>query len=366
MTRIAARRLATVAAVVIATGCLSSALTNVSYRYYLWGPDSALRALSSTEVEAADRSLVELERATILLELGRYRMSNEALARAAAVLAEVPEPAGDPTVAGDRRPWLPAPYERLLMDTMAMANHLALQEPEEAVGAADRSLTAADRDECSSCEYAFTRVLAAIVDGEVGRYREGLAALAPLELEGDAGELVARLRARLAAGVAAAEPEGLAPPPVLGPRTLVAILLLGRGPDRGWQKIQVPGGQPMQWPMVLTRGPQAVGFASFETEEPAVSVELTDVEALAAASLEDAGERFARSIASEPVAGRLDLRHWSTLPASLQLLELELEPETERVELVYWSPEGYGIDHEVIEAPPGWTGGRLFLTRRMP
>ncbi|HSL19875.1 MAG TPA: hypothetical protein VLB51_18370 [Methylomirabilota bacterium] len=356
------RVLAAMAVLAVSAGCLTYGPTSIGLYYYLWGPDAALRAMSGAEVGALNRALVELERAVVLLELGRYGDSLEAVARAGAFLDETAvsgEPGGAPA-------WRPAPYERVLMRTVEMAAHLALQDAVAAAEAADRALATAAGAPCEGCGYAFTRTLTAIAYAEVGRFDDGLAALAPLELEGEAGQLVSRLRQRLTAGVAAAEPAGLAPPPVPPPRALVAILLLGRGPDRVRGELEVGDGTTLRWPRVVPRDPQAVAFASFEVGEPAASVELTDVNALATASLRAAGEEAAASVGADSAEGGLDLRHWSTLPASLQLLELELAPDTEQVELVYWSPYGVAVDGELIDVPPDWPGGRLFLTRRMP
>ena len=356
------RFLAAMAALAVSAGCLSYGPTGIGLYYYLWGPDAALRAMSGAEAAAHTRALVELERAVVLLELGRYGDSLESLARAEAFLDE-PAVSGGP---GGSPPWRPAPYERVLMRTVEMAAHLALQDAVAAAEASDRALATVAGAHCEGCDYAFTRTLAAIAYAEVGRFDDGLAALAPLELEGEVGQLVSRLRQRLTAGVAAAEPAGLAPPPAPPPRTLVAILLLGRGPDRVRGELEVGDGTIVRWPRVVPRDPQAVAFASFEGGEAVPSLELTDVNALAGASLRAAGEEAAASVQADAAARALDLRHWSTLPASLQLLELELAPDTEQVELVYWSPYGVAVDGELIDVPPDWPGGRLFLTRRMP
>ena len=362
MTEKGLRILALAAAIAASGGCLSYGPASIGLYYYVWGPDAALQAAEAAQTADHSRALVELERAVVLLELGRYGDSLEALARARAVLDE-PASSG---VSGGPPPWRPAPYERVLIRTVEMADHLALQDAIAAAGAADSALEAVAGAPCGGCDYGFTRTLAAIAYAEVGRFDDGLAALAPLEPEGGAGELVTRLRQRLSAGVAAAEPSGLAPPPAPPSRALVAILLLGRGPDRVRGELEVGGGSALRWPRVIPRDPQAVAFASFEADEAVVSVELTDVEALAAASLGAAGEEAAASVGAGAAGGGLDLRHWSTLPASFQLLELQLGPDTEQVELVYWSPFGFAVDGELVDVPPDWPGGRLFLTRRMP
>ena len=61
-----------------------------------------------------------------------------------------------------------------------------------------------------------------------------------------------------------------------------------------------------------------------------------------------------------------DLRHWSSLPASLQVVTLRFPDELDSVDLVYYSPDGFEVDREIIELPDTWIGGRLFVTRRMP
>ena len=61
-----------------------------------------------------------------------------------------------------------------------------------------------------------------------------------------------------------------------------------------------------------------------------------------------------------------DLRHWTTLPASLQLLAVELPPATDFIDLVYHSPDGYEFDREPIQVPEAWLGGPIFVLRRVP
>jgi hypothetical protein len=48
------------------------------------------------------------------------------------------------------------------------------------------------------------------------------------------------------------------------------------------------------------------------------------------------------------------------------LLVVDVPPETDVVDLVYYSPEGFEIDRETLELPADWWGGPIYVTRRMP
>ena len=47
-------------------------------------------------------------------------------------------------------------------------------------------------------------------------------------------------------------------------------------------------------------------------------------------------------------------------------MTLDIPLLLESIDLVYYSPDGDEGDRETIELPDTWTGGRLFVTRRMP
>jgi hypothetical protein len=324
-----------------------------------------LRYIAKAEVATGDRVLVELERAMALLELGRYVESNLSLERAAVLLGSGPVEASSDAGGKPKPAWRPESHERVLIHTMEIANHLALQDVEGAAGAADRAVETISEVACARCEFTFTRVLVATAYGEVGRFGDGLAALRAVQAHGGKETMVASLRRWLEEGVAGAQPAGFAPLPV-SDRTMVAILLLGRGPYKAPDRLAVNGSETIDWTSYLPRDPQVVTWAQLEGEGTSASVELTAVEELAVASLRDRGDRVVESRAA-PTSGETgDLRHWSTLPASLQVVTLKVPQDLERLELVYMGATGNEIDGEVIDLPPGWTTGRLYITRRMP
>ena len=144
------------------------------------------------------------------------------------------------------------------------------------------------------------------------------------------------------------------------------VLLLGRGPYKEADKLAVTESETIRWCRYLPRDPQAVTWAALDIEDPAISVELTDVEELAVESLNLRAERVAATGGAGVAPKSYDLRHWASLPASLQLLTFRIPPTLDSVDLVYFSPAGYEVDRETIEWPEDWDGGRLFLTRRMP
>jgi len=361
-------RLAAVAAgLLLCVGCATyGANSMISYLYYFYGPEDALEALDSSVIAPENLALADLERAMVLLELGRYQDSLEALARAEARLeAEAAEPAVG-VAQRARPPWRPEIHERVLVPTMAMADSLALYDADGAAVAADRAMGEIARIGCSSCAFDFTRVLAALAYGGAGRFADGLAALDGMVVTGRREGLVDELRRRLDLGVADVQPAGLAPPPVESERFVVAILLLGRGPYKESAKLDVSPGVTIHWCRFLPRGPQAVGWAAMELEDPPISVELTDVEKLAVAGLDFRAQRIIAGEESTADPEHTDLRHWTSLPASMQLLAVDLPLGDDYVDLVYYSPEGFEVDRETIEVPPEWWGGPIYLLRRMP
>lgn len=340
--------------------------TIVSHLYYFYGPEDTLEALDASEVGPENLALADLERAVALLELGRYEESLAALERADARL-EADGSARSVTAPGSKRPpWRPEIHERVLVSTFAMADALALYDARGAAAAADDAMDEIAEIGCDSCAFDFTRVLAALAYGGAGRFADGTAALNGVAVTGRGAELVDEIRRRLELGVAGVQPAGLAPPPVDSERFVIAVLLLGRGPYKAPDKLVVNPDETIHWCRYLPRGPQAVSWAAMDLEEPAISVELTDVEELAEAGLE---LRAWRVIAGEeaPVEpGKTDLRHWTSLPASMQLLAVDLPPEVDFIDLAYYSPDGFEVDRETFEVPAEWSGGPIFVLRRMP
>jgi hypothetical protein len=351
-------------AVLCAMGCATSSVDYVSLMYYFEGPEVALDAIQYIKVLPGDRSLIELERSMALLELGRYDASNSALDRAERFL-DADEAAGWVSESG-LPPWRPEYHERVLIHTLRITNHLALQDVVAAADAADRALYAINRINCGACRFAFTRYIAAVAYDRAGRFRDGLVALRDTDVVGPGEKLISDLRGRLEHGVVSDQPAGFAPPPVGPERTLVVLLLLGRGPYKEADELALTESETIRWSSYLPRDPQEVTWAALEGGMPLVSVALTDVEDLAVASLRQRAERVIGDggVGIDPTSR--DLRHWGTLPASLQLLNVWLPPDAGRVDLVYFSPEGIEIDRETIELPEGWTDGPLFVARRMP
>ena len=109
-----------------------------------------------------------------------------------------------------------------------------------------------------------------------------------------------------------------------------------------------------------------VTWASAEIEDPPISVELTDVEELAVASLRLRADRIVMAGGDGAGLKQSDLRHWESLPASLQILTVDVPIWMDSIDLVYYSPDGFEVDRENIQLPELWIGGPLFLTRRMP
>jgi hypothetical protein len=349
--------LATAAAL---TGCATSAVEYAGFTYYLYGPEATLKLLDKYEISPEDRVLAEVERSVALLETGQYSESALALFRAELLLEN------SRTVDPKAPPWQPEYHERVLMATLRTADALALQDMAGAATSADDAMAAVASVDCEPCRFTFTRVLAAIAYGGAARFDDGLAALSEIELEGRSGELVAALREQLRRGVAGAEPEGLAPPPVEPERSMTVILLLGRGPYKDYDRLEITKSKSIHWSRYLPRDPQVVTWASAELEDPAISVELTDVEELAVAALRLRADRVV--IAGGAGAGSKpgDHRHWASLPASLQLMTFEVPMWIDSIDLVYYSPDGYEVDRENLQLPESWTGGPLFVLRRMP
>ena len=350
-----------------ALGCTTSTADYAGMVYYIYGPEGALDVIRSHSAAPDEQPLVELERAMALLELGSYRRSNQALSAAALVFEADAAYGRNPSTA--RPLWRPEAHERVLMTTLRVVNFLALQDLAKAAEAADRTVDRIDEADCRDCDWLFSRVVSAIAYDGVGRWRDGLEVLEPVTASGDAGELLDALRAELSVGAAGRQPAGLAPPPVATDRELVVLVLLGRGPFKERAKLQIGPDQRIRWCRYAPRAPQATGAAAVElpdAETPVPSIELSDVESLAEASLDARAERMRAAGVPGDEATTGDLRHWASLPASLGIIRVEVPSGVDRADLVILSPDGDEVDRETLVWSDGWTGGRLFVVRRVP
>lgn len=357
------RVLCLIALVPLVSGCMSASGDYVGAIYYAYGPEAALDAAGYV-ASPGGNALVDLERATALMELGWYQESLTALEGVRKTL-EV-EDALEPGTKG-RAPWRPEIHEEVLLATWEMANSLALQDAVGAAAAADRAVEAITTGDCAPCAFTFTRVTAALAFEAAGRYSDALAVVSGLEGGGRSGHVIDEIKRRLEGGLAAAEPEGMAPAPVEQDRSVVLLLLLGRGPYKDRDELRVAtSSEPIPWSKYLPRDPQTVSWATLELGEELVAAELTDVDELAVASLRNRAERTAAAL--EPGTGpkRRDLRHWASLPASMQIVVSEVPIGADVAELVYYSPDGDEVARETIEWPASWTGGRIFVIRRIP
>jgi hypothetical protein len=340
--------------------------TVVSQLHYFYGPEDTLEVLETSEISPENLALADLERAMVLLELGRYEDSLDALESAEFRLESARAASSLGATRRGFESWQPEYHERVLASTITMADSLALYDVVGAAAAADRAVAGIAEIDCEECDYDFTRVLAALSYGGAGRFTDGIEVLTDVVVTEQGEDLVNEIRRRLELGTAGVQPEGLAPPPVESERFVVAILLLGGGPYKDVAKLTVAPDETIRWCRYVPRDIQAVEWAAMDLEDPAISVEYTDVEELAVRSL---ALRAQRVIAGEeaPVSpGKRDLRHWTSLPASLQLLVVDLPPETDVADLVYYSSDGYEIDREPIEVPSEWWGGPIYVTRRIP
>jgi len=356
-----------VTGLVCCLGCgTSGGNTIISHLYYYYGPEDTLETLETSEINPENRALADLEKAMVLLELGRYEESLSALRSADSRLEAVRTTPASRTSRSGYPPWQPEYHERVLASTVAMADSLALYDVVGAAAAADRAVAGIAEIGCEECDFDFTRVLAALSYGGAGRFTDGIEVLSGVVVTGQGEDLINEIGRRLELGTAGVQPEGLAPPPVGSERFVVAILLLGGGPYKDVAKLEVSPDEAIRWCQYLPRDFQPVEWAAMDLEDPAISVEFTDVEELAVSSL---ALRAQRVIAGEEVPvspEKRDLRHWTSLPASLQLLVVDLPPETEVADLVYYSSDGFEIDREPIEVPSGWWGGPIYVTRRIP
>jgi hypothetical protein len=381
-------------------GCASTALYETTDRYYAEGPEKAIQTIDRGEFRSADRTLAALEKAVSLLELGDYAASAALLDGCADALDRArhdPGTALASVLANDEAGAYHAEaFERVLVPTLALCDVLALQDLDAAAVEAERALAAVDTAPCPACRFAFTRYLAAIAFEEMGDRERALSTLAEAVAESpDLPFLNAELE-RMAGDeecpAVDPEPEPASPP---GTRVLYVLLLLGRGPQKVPEGVAVPWSHEVVWPRYVPRLPEGVTGARLEVAggPGRDSVPLSDVAALAERSLRArlgglVAKESVKTVAQEAVVqslgddygweaelfgrtlfalfDRADLRHWSTLPASCQVLRVPLPDDVAACDLVYLTPDGLEVDRETLDLPAAWQQGALFVTRRMP
>lgn len=380
--------------------CVSSGVWEVSNHYYYEGPESALARLESEEVRPQDQQLLELERAIALQELGRYEESVETLRAVAQARAENPTSVADAvasmTVNDASAAYSLEYFEEVYLHTMAAVNALALQDLVGADKELNRALELMEAQPCAQCRYTFSRYLAAIVDEELGDEEEALATIVEASAEKPSLTWLAREVERVAG-----EPSGPDVQPASvdrrdeAGRVLYVVLLLGRGPMKVEEAVYLPPSHGVAWPAYIDRGPDVVVRARLLLSDrpPVDSVELTQMLELGRASLKARRaalivKESTKTIVQEVVASSVedehgfelgwllrslfllgdhaDLRHWASLPATCQILRVELPSAMQSCSLEYLGAGGHPIDREVLELPSEWTDGPLFVTRRMP
>lgn len=362
-------------------GCASTALDRTTSAYYGGGPEQALDVLEQEPIRTQDRVLAAMEQAVALAELGDYEASNAALAEALAVIeAAPPDPAGwlvNDQVGGYRGEY----FERVWLHALGVVNHLALQDVAAAAAAGEDAVTAIASVGCGRCRFPFTRYAAALAIDAAGRRDRAVEVLAEAVAESPNLDFLQTELDRLAGGP---QSEG---------RTLHVLLLLGRGPVKVPSGVPVPYSHWLMWPTYLPyEGPETAWTEVATPTGEFPSVLLTDMTSLATASLRERlgllipkevgktliQEAVARDIEDDnPGLGFLarvlfsladgpDLRHWSTLPGSCQVVRVPLDDETRRCELRFIGRDGTRVHRETLELPAAWTDGPLFVTRRVP
>ncbi len=424
----AARCAAAALLVAIASGCASSALDEASYRFYAEGPEAALQTIDSGRFRDADLVLAALEKAVALQEVGRYEDSAALLERCAEELAAAERDPGrvvtGALVNDEAGGYRAEGFERVMVHSLALADVLALQDLDRALRHAEAILALVDQVGCDACTWPFERDLAATTCEALGDRERATTALAEAVAESpgepflaaELGRLSRPPRAaadptaheallgaasgpqplpageRLARLLAAADNDGQ---PAPEQRVLHVLLLLGRGPVKVGGGVAVPWSSAVTWPEYVPRLPPGVAWARLDTGDgPShASAPLTDVGTLAQTSLKArvaglVAREGVKAVAQEAISyqlgdevgweaelvGRLlfaltdrpDLRHWSTLPASCQVLRVPLPAATTSATLVYLAPDGSEVDREQLDLPPEWQRGPLFVTRRMP
>ncbi len=374
------------ALILVASGCTSSALFETTDAYYGQGPEEVVKILRQKPVRAADRHLAAMEEAVALQEMGSYAESTALLQATAEALAG-PKPgtvAASLLVNDEAGMYRGESFERVYLHALAMSNLLALQDVEGAASEASRALGMISDVSCDGCSFAFTRYLAAISLASSGS-PEAEEVMAEAFSESPDLPFLDRELVRLSGDAMAAEE---------GRVVLYMLLLLGKGPQKVEDVVFVPHSHGVAWPRYVPRYPRVVTGARLRVpgQGEHLAEELTDIEQLAAASLrsrlaalitKEAGKSaFQEAIAHNlghdhgpgaelvarflfSLADRADLRHWSSLPASCQVIRVSLPDVVAEVELLYTGPDGRVVDRELVPVPEAWTGP-LFVVRRMP
>ncbi len=343
----------------LAVGCASMTFPWLTANYYGAGPESALTVLDVLPVADRNAVLATMEEAMIRLELGDYQRSREAALRGLGWLD-----GGTGVSAAPQDFFRGESFERVWLATVAMLDSLALQELEPAAQDAERVLAEINSSGCGACAFAFSRWAAALALEQAGGIDEARAALGEaLRAAPDQPFLLTEL-ARLG-GLAGLE-EGLQvlPGPETsrserGSRELLVLLLLGARPEKVTVEAHASGGAaashlrfiPSDWDA------NEIGVVATDTGEVHPAVVLTDMNELAEASLE---ARLGSG------GGDGDLRQWSTLPATCQAVRLALPGTVAWVELTVLDDAGETVSEEIVDLPPEWRTGPLFVVRRVP
>lgn len=352
-----------IAIALLGAGCYSSQLLSVSQHYYFRGPEEALTVLDDADLGPAHRSLGELEKAVMLIELGRYAPALQLLDRATARLDATPDPW---TVRNQADEYLGEHHERVMVRTLATATALALQDADGAADRAEGVIAEIERAGCEACDLDFARAVAALALEAAGRRDAAVLAVAPEAVE---RPFLASQVERLFYGP---DPgDGFAPPPMAGPpaeRALVVILLLGATPEKASVDMS-DGGVWAPWPVYAAIWPSLAVDAMLECGGHVSRAErLLDLETLAPVSLAARRdhERAVAAAAGGRSKGELRLDGWSTLPAFGGLIRTALGPADTTCELVALSPTGDEVSRERIELPIQWRVGTVFVLRRIP
>jgi hypothetical protein len=377
-------------ALIAGSGCTSTAIHEASSGYYVEGPEKTLRVLEYAKIRSEDRMLASMEQAVALQELGAYEKSNQALAASVRQLESTPPEPLRWLVNDEAGSYRGEYFERVYLHTLAIANWLALQQAEFAVEEAENALASIEAVSCARCRFSFTRYLAALAFEAAGQEDRAVEILAEATAENPWSSFLRtewhRVSQKLDLG-----PESAST--TTNGRVLYVVLLLGRGPQKVESALPVPPSHAVSWPDYVSRGPQAVDGAQLAIGHSRHrSTALTDVEELARTSLDQrkkvlipkeigktvAQEAIVRELGKDDpgaewlgrllfsIADRADLRHWSTLPASCQVLRVPLSESVAACDLEYLAPDGRVVDHESFDLPPSWSEGPLFITRRMP
>lgn len=359
-----------VVATAVTTGCVSMMLDVATGEYYTEGPEAALATLDHMDTDPADRLVVDLERSIPLTELGRYAEAVAALDDARTLLdATVLDPSS-PRVTAPNGAYFGEYHERVLLDTVAAVDQLALQQPEKAAAAARRALERARLAPCDACEWGFTRWVLAVALEAAGDRGGAIDVLAEAVAEaGPVAASVLKVDLDRLTGLDGSDAEAFAPPPPGGPeRELVVIALLGPGPVKVPDRELGPEGHMVGWPAYLDAGPGVVESVVAEAGRVYVrAVEVADVGVLARRALQARFQRWRALAATDPATPRnASLRAWSTLPASVVVLRISVPTALATVTLSFRGQDGKEVGIEPIPVPREWRSGPLFVVRRLP